>query len=252
MTRPTRAASTRGLARLARALGRLLGPRPVAHYDFAYLDQLPPDRLATEGGRALDDVDIVVLDTETTGLQPRSGDRVVSLAAVRVRHGAVCRDEVFDALVRPGRAIPASATRIHGITDAMVAGAPGLDVVLPAFLAFAGRSVLAAHDAWFDLAFLEPDLDRLGLPSLAGSHPILDTRLLSAIADGSAQADLDALARRLGVTIHGRHSALGDALGAAEVLARLLPPLRGRGISTVGAALSASRGLAGPGRPARS
>ncbi|MET0850194.1 MAG: 3'-5' exonuclease, partial [Candidatus Rokuibacteriota bacterium] len=158
----------RRLARLAGALGRLLGPRHMPHYDFAYLDQLSPDRLAAVAALPLADLDVVVLDTETTGLSPRAGDRVVALAAVRVRRGAVRRDEVFETLVRPGRAIPASATRIHGITDAMVASAPGLEDVLPAFVDFAGGGVLAAHDAWFDLAFLEPDLARLGRPPLAG------------------------------------------------------------------------------------
>ena len=231
----------RALVRLVHALGWLLHPRSPALYDFSYLDRLPEERLAPVAGRALGDVDFVVFDTETTGLQPQAGDRLVSLAAVRVRRGEVRREEVFDALIRPGRAIPASATRIHGITDAMVAEAPGPEAVLPAFLAFAGDAALVAHDAWFDLAFLEPDLVRLGLPSLAARQPVLDTRLLSAVVHGHALPDLDTLARRLGVTVQGRHSALGDALGAAEILARLLPRLHSRGIGTLGAALASSR-----------
>ena len=235
--------TTPRLRRLARALERLLAPRAVLRYDFAYQDRLAPARLAAVETRLLADLDVVVLDTETTGLRPRAGDRLVSLGAVRVRGGAVRHDEVFDRLVHPGRAIPAAATRIHGITDAMVAGAAGPGTVLPAFLEFAGDCVLAAHDAWFDLAFLEPELARLGLPSLAEGHPVLDTRLLAQIAHGHAPTDLDALARRLGVTIEGRHSAVGDALGAAEALAGLLPTLRGRGIFTLGAALQASRKL---------
>jgi DNA polymerase-3 subunit epsilon len=233
----------RRLARLARALGRLLEPRVMPHYDFAYLDRLSPERQAAVAAQPLADLDVVVLDTETTGLSPRAGDRVVALAAVRVRRGAVRRDEVFETLVRPDRAIPASATRIHGITDAMVAGAPSLDDVLPAFIDFASGGALAAHDAWFDLAFLEPDLAQLGLPPLAGHHPVLDPRLLAAIVHGPALTDLDTLARRLGLTIAGRHSALGDALGAAEILVRLLPALHDRGVDTLGAALAASRGL---------
>jgi DNA polymerase III subunit epsilon len=235
--------TTSRLRRLARTLGRLLAPGSQRPYDFGYLDRLAPARLAAVEARVLADLDVVVLDTETTGLRPRAGDRLVSLGAVRVRGGAVRHDELFDRLVHPGRAIPASATRIHGITDSMVAGAEGPEAVLPAFLAFAGDAVLAAHDAWFDLAFLEPELARLGLPSLAEGHPVLDTRLLAQIAHGHAPSDLDALARRLGVTIEGRHSAMGDALGAAELLAGLLPALRGRGIFTLGAALEASRSL---------
>jgi DNA polymerase-3 subunit epsilon len=233
----------RRLARLARALARLLEPRLVPHYDFTYLDRLPPERLAAVAAQPLAELDVVVLDTETTGLSPRAGDRVVSLAAVRVRQGRVRRVEIFERLVRPGRAIPASATRIHGITDAMVARAPGPEDVLPAFLDFAGGCVLAAYDAWFDLAFLEPDLARLGLAPLAAHHPVLDPRLLAALVHGPALSDLDTLARRLGVTIARRHSALGDALGAAEILVRIFPALRERGVETLGAALAASRRL---------
>jgi DNA polymerase-3 subunit epsilon len=231
------------LGRLARALGRLLALRPRPRYDVSYLDRLPADRLEATAGRALDEIEIVVLDTETTGLSPHAGDRVVSLAAVRVRRGRVEPAEVFDALVQPGRPIPPSASRIHGITDAMVAGAAEPDVVLPEFLAFAGDAVVAAHDAWFDLAFLEPELARVAQPSLAASRPVLDTRLLAAVVHGHTAADLDGLARQLGVAIQGRHTALGDALGAAEILVRLLPRLRDRGISTLGAAVAASRGL---------
>jgi DNA polymerase-3 subunit epsilon len=230
------------LGTVARALARLLVHGPIP-YDFSYMDRMTPERLAPYAGRALARLDFVVLDTETTGLRPRGGDRVVSLAAVRVRGGTVRPTEVFDALVRPGRAIPPAAIRIHGITDAMVADAPDPGVVLPAFLDFAGEAVLAGHDIWFDLAFLEPDLARLGLPSLAGHHPVLDTRLLAEVVHGPARHDLDAVARRMGVDIAGRHSALGDALGAAEILARLVGALEGRGIPTMEAALAASRRL---------
>jgi DNA polymerase III subunit epsilon len=230
------------LGTVARAVARLLVHAPTP-YDFSYQDRISPERLAPYAGRALAQLDFVVLDTETTGLRPREGDRVVSLAAVRVSGGAVRRTEVFDALVRPGRTIPPTATRIHGITDAMVADAPDPEVVLPAFLDFAGEAVLVGHDIWFDLAFLEPDLARLGLPSLADHHPVLDTRLLAEVVHGPAHHDLDAVARRMGVAIAGRHSALGDALGAADILARLLAPLERRGFSTLGAALAASRGM---------
>src|SRR5262245_21463641 len=111
--------TTSRLRRLARALGRLLAPRTAVRYDFSYLDRLAPARLAAVAAGALADLDVVALDTETTGLSPGGGDRIVSVAAVRVRRGEVHRGEAFDALVRPGRAIPLAATQIHGITDAM-------------------------------------------------------------------------------------------------------------------------------------
>jgi DNA polymerase-3 subunit epsilon len=132
--------------------------------------------------------------------------------------------------------------KFHGITDAMVDGAPTIDLVLPAFLQFAGEAVLVGHEASFDLRFLEPEVRRLGLPSLT-ARPILDTRLLSRSLHGPAEGHtLEAIAARLGVTVTGRHSALGDALTTAEILVRLVALLGNRGVRTLGEALEAVRG----------
>jgi DNA polymerase-3 subunit epsilon len=215
-------------------------------YDFSLMDVMERHVSPTDRERLLEEVAFVVLDAETTGLRPDGGDQVVSLAGVRVRKGVVRRAEVFDALVNPGRAIPAASTRFHGITEAMVAAAPPLDAVLPAFTRFAEGSVLAGHEVWFDLRFLEPACARLGLPSLSASHAVLDVRILSRLVHGAAaDHDLDALAARLGVPIRGRHSALGDALATAEVIARLLPLLHKRGVCTLGDALDAMRRAGG-------
>jgi DNA polymerase III subunit epsilon len=192
--------------------------------------------------RRLDDLTFAVIDTETTGLRPDEGDRVVSLAGVRVRGGMVKRAECFDALVNPARAIPAASTRFHGITDEMVADAPVIDAVLPAFARFMEGSVLVGHEVWFDLRFLDPVCARLHLPLLSASHAVLDVRLLSRAVHGTAaDHDLEALAARLGVRIRGRHSALGDALATAETFVRLLQLLRKREMRTLGEALEAVR-----------
>jgi DNA polymerase-3 subunit epsilon len=97
----------------------------------------------------------LVLD-ETIGLG-RGRDRVVPLAAVRVRGGMVRAHEAFDALVRPARPIPPASTRFHGITDTMVAGAPTIDEVLPAFRRFAADCPLVGHEIAFDLDFLDAE-----------------------------------------------------------------------------------------------
>ncbi len=89
---------------------------------------------------------------------------MVSLAGVRVTGMEVKRQQTFDALVHPGRSVPPESVRFHGITDDDLAGAPPLDVVLPAFLAFAGDAVLVGHEVAFDLEFLAPEVVRLGLP----------------------------------------------------------------------------------------
>jgi DNA polymerase-3 subunit epsilon len=203
-------------------------------YDFSVLERMDRALGPAEREWLLRDLTFVALDTETTGLRPERGDRVVSLAGVKVHAGIVKRTEIFDALVSPGRPIPATSTRYHGITDAMVAEAPPIRVVLDGFLRFAERAVLVGHEIWFDLAFLREQ----GL----GDRAVLDTRLLSHIVHGAGvDHGLEALAERVGVTIEGRHSALGDALATAEILVRLLPLLERRGVVTLGSAIDATR-----------
>jgi DNA polymerase III epsilon subunit family exonuclease len=210
--------------------------------DCSVLETMERAEGPAERQHRLDALTFVVFDTETTGLRPEAGDRVVSLAGVRVRGGAVKRQETFDTLVDPGRAVPSESIRIHGISSEMLVGAPLLAAALPAFLEFAGPAVLVGHEIAFDLRFLEPEARRLGLPSLAESHAILDTRLLSRSLHGPGESHtLDAVAQRLGVPITGRHSALGDALITAEILVRLLTLVQKRGTLTLGQALDASQ-----------
>jgi DNA polymerase III epsilon subunit family exonuclease len=218
------------------------GPIRSELYDFSLFDEVNSGVAPATRDRRLDDLTFVVFDTETTGLRPESGDRVISLAGVRVRGGQVKRGEIFDMLIQPGRTIPSESVTFHGITDAMVVEAPAMDVVLPGFLQFAGPAVLVGHEASFDLQFLEPEARRLGLPSLAATRAILDTRLLSRSLHGPGEShSLEAVALRLGVTVTGRHSALGDALTTAEILVRLLALIQNRGILTLGQTLDAVR-----------
>jgi DNA polymerase III epsilon subunit family exonuclease len=214
-------------------------PGPLL-YDFSYFDSVAGETGAADRARRLADVTFVVLDTETTGLRAQEGHRVVSLAAVRVGAGTVRAHEAFDALVRPERPIPAASTRFHGITDAMVAAAPPMDEVLPAFLQYAGEAPLVGHEIAFDLGFLDAEALRLGLPRLARNRAVLDTRLISSLVHGpDLSHSLEAVTERLGVTILARHSALGDALATAEVLVRLIDLLARRGILTLGELLVA-------------
>lgn len=218
-------------------------PRPD-FYDFSLFDEMGRHVPPAERERPLDELSYVVFDIETTGLRPEEGDRIVSIAGIRVRGGAVKRGEIFDALVNPRRAIPSASARLHGITGAMVADAPPIDVVLPAFLRFADGAVLVGHQVWFDVRFLGLEAARLGLPPITLSHPILDTLSLSELVHGSVpEHGLDVVAERLGVTVRGRHSALGDALTTAEILVRLVELLKRRGIVRLGQALDATRGL---------
>lgn len=219
------------------------GPARPELYDFSLFEDMEHNVPAVQRGHRLDELSFVVLDVETTGLRPDAGDRIVSLAGVRVRAGAVRAGEIFDALVCPDRPIPLASTRFHGITDAMVVEAPVIAVVLPAFLRFADGAVLVGHEVSFDVAFLDREMQRLGLsPPIAG-RPLLDTRLLSRLVHGpDPEHTLEAVAERLGVQVVGRHSALGDALTTAGIFVRLLELLTRRGLVTLGATLAALRG----------
>ncbi|HET9976547.1 MAG TPA: 3'-5' exonuclease, partial [Burkholderiaceae bacterium] len=180
-----------------------------------------------------------VFDTETTGLEPSAGDEILQIGATRIVAGKLRHEESFEQLVNPQRDIPAAGIAIHGIEPAMVEGAPAIDAVLPAFHAYAQDTVLVAHNAAFDMRFLELKRDRTGL---AFDQPVLDTLLLSAVVHpAQASHRLEAIAERLGVPILGRHTALGDAMVTAEVFLKLIPLLAERGIHTLGQALEASR-----------
>jgi DNA polymerase-3 subunit epsilon len=217
------------------------GSRPIA-YDFDLFHQAGQSLELDQTPLAA--LHFTVFDTETTGLRPSEGDEIIAIGAVRIVNARLLEQERFDRRVRPRRAVRASAEAVHGISTAELAGEPPLEQVLPAFARFCGDSVLVAHNAAFDMRFLELARQRTGVRF---DQPVLDTMLLSAAAQpglGRGEHHLEQLAARLGLAVEGRHQALGDALTTGRVLLKLLPLLAERGIRTLADARRASQQVA--------
>jgi DNA polymerase-3 subunit epsilon len=206
-------------------------------FDFDLFAQADTDTALDE--RPLGELVYTVFDTETTGLNPSGGDEIIQIGAARVVNGRLLRQESFEQLVDPGRDLPKAGIAIHGITPDMVVGQPRIDEVFPAFHQFAQDTVLVAHNAAFDMKFLQAPARRTGLRL---QQPVLDTLLLSAVVHPHQESHrLEAIAERFGITVLGRHTALGDALVTAEVLLKLIPLLRDMGIVTLGQARAAAQ-----------
>jgi DNA polymerase III epsilon subunit family exonuclease len=188
--------------------------------------------LAPDRNQPLDAIDFVVVDVETTGWTPGTA-QITEIGAVRVSGGRVTGQ--FTSLVNPGSPIPGRVTELTGITDAMVAAAPPLDRVLPAFLAFASGGALTAHNAPFDIGFLTAACRACGLPW--PRLPVVDTVDLARRVLGEDEVPnckLATLAEYFGARTTPSHRALADAMATADVLTALLPRLAAAGISTLG------------------
>ncbi|MGA8759421.1 MAG: DNA polymerase III subunit epsilon [Stellaceae bacterium] len=135
----------------------------------------------------------IVLDTETTGLDPTAGHRIIEIACVELLHH-VPSGRNFHRYVNPGRDIPDDAHAVHGLTEEFLAAHPPFEAIVDEFLAFIGSDQLVIHNAEFDLAFLNAELDRIGRPTLTPTH--VDTLVMARQRYPGAPASLDALCRR--------------------------------------------------------
>ncbi len=212
--------------------------RAELELDLALHDR-PPEAPPVTGETPLQDLPLLVLDCETTGLDVTQ-DRVVSLGALRLHGLQAFRSTALDLLIHPGQAIPARSTAIHGITDAMVAQADDFATAFDQFQALQQGAAVLGHNTAFDLTMLEREC---ALAGLTWQRPLfLDTLLLSAALDpGLDDHDLDQLAERMGIEVRGRHTAMGDSLITAQVYFRLVPRLADAGVTTLGEAQAFSR-----------
>jgi DNA polymerase-3 subunit epsilon len=206
-------------------------------YDFDMF--LQPAQHPELESRKLAELTYTVFDLETTGLNPNEGDEIISIGAVRIVNGRLLQNERFEQLVDPRRSIPWTSVKIHGIHPEMLQGRPTVDEVLPMLHDFAKDTILVAHNAAFDMRFLQLKEQQTGVRF---RNPVLDTLLLSAVVHPSHEDhNLESIAKRLGVRILARHTALGDAIATGEMFLKFLPLLSQQQILTLQEALAASR-----------
>lgn len=178
----------------------------------------------------LEDATYVVVDLETTGLRPGSS-QICEIGAVRVRGFEL--DDEFETLVNPGMAMGPGVAALTGLTDRQLRGAPPPAVAVSRFLAWAGDAVLVAHNARFDLSFLDRETERLTGSRIAS--PVVDTVPLARRLLGGRvpRASLAQLSYFLGTSVQPCHRALPDAQATAEVLLALIGLAQERGARTV-------------------
>ena len=177
----------------------------------------------------------VLFDTETTGLDPMAGDRVIEVAAVELVND-LPTGKHFHALVHPDRDIPDEVVRIHGITLESLLGKPRFSEIAEEMLEFMGDGRLVAHNAPFDFGFVNAELSRLDRPPLAAAR-MVDTLALAKARFPGMPNSLDALCRRFGIDLAERtsHNALLDCRLLAEVYIELTGGRqRGLGLATSG------------------
>lgn len=204
-------------------------------FDLFKVDEQATDILSTD----LSNIIFTVFDTETTGLDPEGGDEIISIAAVRIVNARIVYQDIFEELVDPRRDIPLESYRIHGINYEMLKGKPGIEKILPLFKMYTYDTVLVGHNIAFDMKMFKVKEQST---NTVFDNPILDTLLLSAsLYPVNERHDMENVAKRLGVNIIGRHTALGDAIATAEIFIKLIPVLNANGIFTLQNAIEVSK-----------
>lgn len=204
--------------------------RPGVDFDLD-LHDVPPARGTLDLAVALDELPAMIVDTETTGLEVNT-DRIVSFGGVCAHGTRLFKSRMIDDLIDPGVPIPPVSTAIHGITDEMVEGARSFPEVYADFQRMARGRVIVGHNIPFDLTIIRQECARHGRPW--EDLVFIDTmRLASLLNPTLGQFDLETLADIYHIDVHGRHTALGDAMVTAELFFRMMPRLQMQGFATL-------------------
>ena len=187
------------------------------------------------GSTALHDTTFVIVDLETTGASPKKGAAITEIGAVKVKNGEYLGN--FESFVNPLTPIPEYITEMTGITDLMLANAPVIDEILPAFLSFAGseaETIIVAHNAPFDLSFLKSAAKELDLdwPKFKTLDTVTIARQVLSKED-VPNCKLSTLAQFFGTKTEPNHRALDDAKATTEILHGLIERLGSFEVYTV-------------------
>jgi len=164
--------------------------------------------------------EFTILDVETTGLSSLNGDRVIEIAALKIRDNKVSGK--FETFVDPQRELSYEAFLVNGITDEMLKGAPKAREILPELMAFIGDSVIVGHNVKFDLNFINNELDLVGHTKW-DSHPAMDTiKMARGLIPGLPSYSLTSVARHLGIVNPQQHRAMSDVVMTHQVFDQLL------------------------------
>ena len=163
----------------------------------------------------------IVLDTETTGLSPQGGDRLVEIGCVELMNH-IPTGKTHHVYINPERAMPEEAFRVHGLSDEFLADKPLFKAVAEDFRAFIGDATLVIHNAPFDMGFLNAEMEWAGLPRL--TNAVIDTVMVARQKHPGARVSLDALCKHYGIDNSRRtlHGALLDSEILAEVYLELI------------------------------
>ncbi len=185
------------------------------------------DIAVNAGDQTLDDT-YIVFDIETTGFSSIR-DRIIEIGAVKVVNGRIA--DRFSTFVNPQRPIPFEITNLTGITDEMVMESPAIDVILPRFLEFAGEGVLVAHNAGFDVGFIEQTCRNLGLDD---HFVYMDTVALARVLLPTlSKYKLNVVAKALNISLENHHRAVDDAGATAEIFIKFVEMLKKDSITTL-------------------
>ena len=199
-------------------------PFKVIYGVEGYLVDDLTDVAVNEKGQPLDDT-YVVFDLETTGFSPIK-DKIIEIGAVKVEHGEIT--DKFSTFVNPKVPIPFQITQLTGITDQMVIGAPDIETVLPQFLEFIGDAALVAHNASFDVSFIEQNCRYQDIqPDFTSVDTVAMARILLPTL---SKYKLNVVANALHISLENHHRAVDDAGATAEIFVKFVEMLKDRGI----------------------